>query len=171
MPEHGWSLFSGLAQPKSRGRVRLRSAEPTDPVVVQLNALSEPDDLRVAKAAVELSREIGAAEAFRALSRRQYYPGESYAGDLDRFIRDGAVPFLHQTCTAKMGRDPMSVVDGELKVYGLDALTVADGSVFPRIPTGNTMAPCVVVGERASQVLRRRIQSEKMAEARREAAI
>jgi choline dehydrogenase len=171
MPEHGWSLFSGLAQPKSRGRVRLRSAEPTDPVVVQLNALSEPDDLRVARAAVELSREIGAAEAFRALSRRQYYPGEAYAGDLDRFIRDGAVPFLHQTCAAKMGRDPMSVVDCELKVYGLDALTVADGSVFPRIPTGNTMAPCVVVGERASQVLRRRIQSEKMAEARREAAI
>jgi choline dehydrogenase len=65
----------------------------------------------------------------------------------------------------------MSVVDGNLKVYGIDGLTVADGSVFPRIPTGNTMAPCVVVGERASQILRRQILSEDASGAKREVMV
>lgn len=164
LPEHGWSIAAGLAQPKSRGRVRLRSADRADPLHIQLNALSDPADIRVAKAAIELTREVGAAGPLQALTRRQVFPGDIYAGDLDRFIRDDAVPFWHQTCTAKMGRDSMSVVDGELKVYGIEGLTVADGSVFPRIPTGNTMAPCVVVGERASQILRRQILSKNSAD-------
>jgi choline dehydrogenase-like flavoprotein len=64
---------------------------------------------------------------------------------LENLIRDAAVTFWHQTCTAKMGRDAMSVVDGNLKVYGIDNLCVADGSIMPRVTTGNTMAPCVVI--------------------------
>ena len=54
-----------------------------------------------------------------------------------------------------MGRDPLSVVDGELKVYGIEKLRVADGSVMPRVTTGNTMAPCVIIGERAAALIRR----------------
>jgi choline dehydrogenase len=54
-----------------------------------------------------------------------------------------------------MGRDDMSVVDSRLKVYGIENLRIADGSILPRIPTGNTMAPCVIIGERAAQILRR----------------
>jgi choline dehydrogenase len=53
-----------------------------------------------------------------------------------------------------MGRDPMSVVDGNLKVYGIDNLRIADGSIMPRISTGNTMAPCVVIGERCAEILK-----------------
>jgi choline dehydrogenase len=53
-----------------------------------------------------------------------------------------------------MGRDPMSVVDGQLKVCGIDNLRIADGSIMPRVTTGNTMAPCVVIGERAAEILR-----------------
>ncbi len=60
----------------------------------------------------------------------------------------------HQTCSAKMGRDSMSVVDGKLKIYGIEDLRIADGSIMPRITTGNTMAPCVVIGERAAQMLK-----------------
>ena len=60
----------------------------------------------------------------------------------------------HQTCTAKIGRDAMSVVDGHLKVYGIDNLRIADGSVMPRVTTGNTMAPCVIIGERPAEMLR-----------------
>ena len=62
--------------------------------------------------------------------------------------------YAHQTCTAKMGRDSMSVVDGALKVYGVDNLRVADGSILPRVTTGNTMAPCVIIGERAGEILK-----------------
>lgn len=157
VPQNAWSLVAGLAQPRSRGRVRLRSADPRDDVVLQLNALSDPRDLATARAAVELSREIGAQAHLKELTKREAFPGGAYKNDLDLFIRQSAVPFWHQTCTAKMGRDEWSVVDAKLKVYGIDNLMIADGSIFPRIPTGNTMAPCVVVGERAAQILLKEI--------------
>lgn len=70
------------------------------------------------------------------------------------FIWRSAVTYWHQTSTAKMGRDSMSVVDHELKVYGIDGLRIADLSIMPRITTGNTMAPCVVIGERAAELVR-----------------
>jgi len=69
------------------------------------------------------------------------------------FIRRSAVTYWHQTSTAKMGRDNMSVVDNELKVYGIEGLRIADASIMPRITTGNTMAPCVVIGERAADLI------------------
>ena len=68
----------------------------------------------------------------------------------------GSVVARRQSCTAKMGRDAMSVVDAQLRVYGIDNLRIADASIMPRITTGNTMAPCVVIGERASDLLRTR---------------
>jgi choline dehydrogenase len=80
-------------------------------------------------------------------------PGNLKGADLEDFIRNAASTYWHQTCTAKMGRDDMSVVDANLKVYGIDGLRIADGSVMPRITTGNTMAPCVIIGERAGQIL------------------
>jgi choline dehydrogenase len=73
---------------------------------------------------------------------------------LETFVRDSVVTYWHQTCTSKMGRDSMSVVDGKLNVYGIDNLRIADGSIMPRVTTGNTMAPCVVIGERAAEMLK-----------------
>jgi choline dehydrogenase len=73
---------------------------------------------------------------------------------LENFVKDSVVTYWHQTCTAKMGRDSMSVVDGKLNVYGVDNLRIADGSIMPRVTTGNTMAPCVVIGERAAEMLK-----------------
>ena len=81
-------------------------------------------------------------------------PGKLEGEDLERFIRDAAVTYWHQSCTAKMGRDAMSVVNGELKVYGVEQLRIADASVMPRVTTGNTMAPCVIIGERAAQMIK-----------------
>jgi choline dehydrogenase len=82
-------------------------------------------------------------------------PGNLKGRELESFVRDAATTFWHETCTAKMGRDEMSVVDSRLKVYGVDNLRIADGSIMPRITTGNTMAPCVIIGERAAEILRR----------------
>jgi choline dehydrogenase-like flavoprotein len=62
----------------------------------------------------------------------------------------------HETCTGKMGRDEMSVVDSGLQVYGVENVRIADGSIMPRITTANAMAPCVIIGERAAEILRRR---------------
>lgn len=69
-------------------------------------------------------------------------------------MRDAAVTYWHQTCSAKMGRDAMSVVDASLRVYGVEGLRVADGSIMPKVATGNTMAPCVIIGEKASRYIR-----------------
>jgi choline dehydrogenase len=79
-------------------------------------------------------------------------PGNLKGAELERFIRDATSTYYHQTCTAKMGQDAMSVVDGQLKVYGIEGLRIADGSILPRVTTGNTMAPCVVISERAADV-------------------
>ena len=81
-------------------------------------------------------------------------PGGLRGAALEEFIRDGATTYFHQRCTAKMRRDSMSVVDAQLKVYGIENLRILDGSIMPRVTTGNTMAPCIILGERAAEALR-----------------
>jgi choline dehydrogenase len=81
-------------------------------------------------------------------------PGPLKGGELERFIRNAAGTYFHETCTCKMGQDEMSVVDGKLKVRGIEGLRIADGSVMPAITTGNTMAPCVIIGERCAEELK-----------------
>lgn len=153
-PAHGWTMFAGLALPKSRGRVSLRNAEPLATPRLELNTLSDPDDVTAAIACVEVCRALGNSSAFEPLVARESMPGPLGAAEMERFVRDSAVTYWHQTCSAKMGRDAMSVVDSKLKVYGVDRLRIADGSVMPRITTGNTMAPCVIIGEKAARALR-----------------
>jgi len=153
LPEFGWALFAGVVRPKSRGQIRLTGPDPTDPVQIQANMLSHPDDLKAAIAAVELCREIGNSAPLRPFTKREAMPGNLKGAELERFIRAAASTYWHQTGTAKMGHDAMSVVDGSLKVYGVEHLRIADGSIMPRVTTGNTMAPCVIIGERAAEIL------------------
>jgi choline dehydrogenase len=154
VPEHGWTMFAGLAQPQSRGRLRLRSSDPLAPLDIDANMLSDPADQVAAARCIELCRALGNSEAFRPFVKREAMPGNLKGEAMNDYIRDAAVTYWHQTCTAKMGRDAMSVVDGSLKVYGIDGLRIADGSIMPRIATGNTQAPCAVIGERATDMIR-----------------
>lgn len=153
VPQAGWTFFVGLVRPASRGSVRLTGADPADPVRIDANMLSEPADLAAALAGVELCREIGNSAPLAPYTRREVMPGNLNRRELETFVRDAACTYWHQSCTAKMGRDEMSVVDGDLRVYGIDRLRIADASIMPRVTTGNTMAPCVVIGERAAQLL------------------
>src|SRR5262245_45072668 len=154
MPAAGWSLFGAVAHPKSRGRIRLTGPGPLDPVQIEANLLSHPDDLKTAISCVELCREVGNSAALRPFAKREVMPGKLRGAELENYIRDAAVTYWHVTCTAKMGRDALSVVDGNLKVYGVENLRIADGSIMPRVTTANTMAPCVIIGERAGEMLR-----------------
>jgi choline dehydrogenase len=154
LPEFGWTLLGGVVRPKSRGHIRLTGPDPCDPVQIQANMLSHPDDLKAAIAGVELCREIGNSAALRPFTKREVMPGNLKGAELERFIRDAASTYWHQTCTAKMGHDGMSVVDATLKVYGIEHLRIADGSIMPRVTTGNTMAPCVIIGERAAEIIK-----------------
>ncbi len=147
-------MFAGLAHPKSRGRVRLASADPTIAPRIELNTFGHPDDLKAAIACVELCRDLGNTQAFAPLVTREAMPGPLNKTDMEQYVRDAAVTYWHQTCSAKMGRDAMSVVDSSLRVYGVEGLRVADGSIMPKVATGNTMAPCVIIGEKASRYLR-----------------
>lgn len=116
--------------------------------------LSHPDDLKAAIACVQLCQEIGNSAALWPFVRREVMPGNLKGAALERFVRDAVVTYWHQTCTARMGRDPLSVVDGHLNVYGVTNLRVADGSIMPRVTTGNTQAPCVIIGEQAAGIVR-----------------
>jgi choline dehydrogenase len=154
MPASGWALFGVVIQPKSRGRLRLTGPEPSAPLQIEANHLSDLEDLAVATACVELSREIGNSGALRPFVKREVMPGNLDKTGMERFVRDGVSTYWHFTSTAKMGRDAMSVVGGDLKVYGIENLRIADASIMPRVTTGNTMAPCVIIGERAAALIR-----------------
>jgi choline dehydrogenase len=153
-PSASWTLLGSVVRPKSRGRIRLTGPRADDPIQIEANTLSHPDDLKGAIACVELCREVGNSLPLRPYTKREVMPGDLRGPSLEDFIRDAAATYHHQTCTAKMGRDSMSVVDAGLKVYGIENLRIADGSIMPRVTTGNTMAPCVIIGERASEILR-----------------
>ena len=152
-PAASWTLYGAVARPKSRGRIRLTGPNPHDPVQIEANMLSHPDDMKAAIACVELCREIGNSAPLRPYTKREVVPGNLKGAALEEFIRDEINTYHHQTCTAKMGRDSLSVVDAHLKVYGIDNLRIADGSIMPRVMTGNTMAACIIIGERAAQIL------------------
>ncbi|HVJ40159.1 MAG TPA: GMC family oxidoreductase N-terminal domain-containing protein [Dongiaceae bacterium] len=151
-----WSITPGVVRPHSRGEIRLTGANPSDPVDIDTGILSDPADLKAAMACVRLCREIGNARAFDSLRKGEIVPGNLRGAALENFVRNATVPFWHFSCTAKMGRDEMSVVDAELCVHGIERLRIADASVMPQIVTGNTMAPCVIIGERAAALIRDR---------------
>ena len=152
--DRAWTLAPGLVRPKSRGRISLTGNRSQDPVAIHANFLSEEADVRALMTCVELCREIGNAPDVRKFVKREIMPGPLKGAALADFVRNAAGTYFHETCTAKMGRDAMSVVDGSLKVYGIDGLRIADGSIMPFVTTGNTMAPCAMIGERAADLIK-----------------
>ncbi|ORW95552.1 oxidoreductase [Mycobacterium sp. IEC1808] len=153
LPQSSWVLFGSPTHPRSRGRIRLSGPDPADPVLIQANALSDPEELKTAISCIETLREIGNSAELRPFVAREVMPGDLTGAELETYLRDAVTTYWHESGTAKMGRDAMSVVDGHLKVYGVEGLRVADASIMPRISTANTMAPCVVIGERAAQFI------------------
>jgi len=154
LPASGWTLLGNVVQPKSRGHLHLTGPDPDDPIQIETNLLWEQDDRKALLECAKLCRAIGNLDLLRPFLKREVLPGKLKRTSLEEYIRDAAMSFWHQTSTAKMGRDPMSVVDGNLKVYGVDNLRIADASIMPRVTTGNPMAPCVIIGERAAEIIR-----------------
>ncbi|MBN9661627.1 MAG: GMC family oxidoreductase [Acidobacteria bacterium] len=153
MPSAGWTLFGAVAHPQSRGRLRLTGPLPEDQVRIEANTLCERADFLAAMRCVELCREIGNSAPLRSFVKREVMPGNLKGPELERFLRDGATSFWHEVGTARMGRDEMAVVDANLKVYGVEHLRIADASIMPRLTSANTMAPCVIIGERAAGLI------------------
>src|SRR5215472_10643133 len=152
-PASCWSLSGGM-RPNSRGTIHLTGSGPSDRVSIDTNYLGDSQDLEDLITGLSLAREIGNAAALQPFTAGEVAPGILSVAELEQFFRDGLGTHWHQSGTAKMGRDAMSVVDSKLKVYGVDGLRIADASILPRVTTGNTMAPCVIIGERAADALR-----------------
>jgi choline dehydrogenase len=149
-----WTLAPGLARPDSRGEVKLANNDPFAAPLINANFLSTESDMKAMVRCVELCREIGNSQACAPFRAAEAFPGDLKGRALETFIRNAAGTYFHQSGTARMGRDAESVVDGALRVYGIDGLRVADASIMPRITTGNTMAPAAIIGERAAEILR-----------------
>ena len=152
--EHGFQAHVGPMRSKSRGTVTLKSANPHDKPKILFNYMSHPDDWGEMRACVRLTREIFQQPAFAPFRGREIQPGADCVSDaqIDAFIAEHVESALHPSCTCKMGspRDPMAVVDPELRVIGVQGLRVVDSSVMPTITTGNLNAPTIMIGEKGA---------------------
>jgi choline dehydrogenase len=160
LPGHGYTLHACFLRPRSRGRLHLASANANDKVRIDAGYLSDADgfDLRVLREAVALSRHVLAQPAFDAFRGEELFPGAQVqdADALADFIRRKAESIYHPVGTCRMGSadDAGAVVDPQLRVHGIEGLRVADASIFPTMPSGNTNAPSIMVGEKAADLIR-----------------
>ncbi|AJG23450.1 choline dehydrogenase [Cupriavidus taiwanensis] len=154
-------------RPESRGFVRIRSLEALEPPRIQCNYLSTETDRRTTVAGVKFARKVAATEPMAAYMKREYRPGPNVRTDDEilQFCREYGTTIFHPSGTAKMGSadDPMAVVDGELRVRGVEGLRVIDCSIMPTLISGNTNIPTVMIAEKAADMIlkgdRRRVET------------
>ena len=148
-------------RPSSRGWVRIKAPDAAVYPEIRLNYLSTEEDRRIAVAAMRFTRRIMAAAPLAKYAPQEYQPGGSIANDneLARAAGELGTTIFHPVGTCKMGRDPMAVVDDELRVHGVQRLRVVDASVFPRITSGNTNAPTYVIAEKGARAILKSVQS------------
>lgn len=157
-PPFRLAVRTGYLQPKSRGWVKLRSTNPADPPRIQLNMFDDPGDLDAMVRAMQLSRRIYSQPPLRDLIRGEALPGPGTDDEasLKEHIRRNAGHRSHPVGTCRMGHDELAVVDDQLRVRGISGLRIADASVMPDVPSGNTNLPAIMVGERAADLVRGR---------------
>jgi len=155
--EHGYLLDAGPMRPTSRGTVRLQSADPREPPLIDPNYLASEEDQQSMRDAVALARETLAQAPFAPFDAGEIAPGRAVRsrGELDAFIRQYTVSAFHPVGTCRMGdaRDPGAVVDPQGRVHGLEGLRVADASIMPSIVSSNTNAPSMMIGEKLADAI------------------
>jgi choline dehydrogenase len=149
-PADVFALSPGLMRSASRGVLRLTGAAPDAPLFIQPNFLAEPGDLDALVASLELIADLAATRALATWITRPLTPARRLArAEAEAFVRAHLDTFFHPVGTCAIG----AVVDASLRIFGVDGLRVADASVMPIIPTGNTHAPVVAIAERAASLL------------------
>ena len=152
---HGFTLRIGPVNPDSRGQIRLRSADPADAPRIHCNYLDTEFDRRTMIDGIRMTRDIVSQKALDPYRGREIQPGPQAATDdeLLAWLRASALTTFHPVGTCKMGTDDMAVTDARLKVRGIDGLRVADASIMPRITSGNTNAPAIMIGEQCARFI------------------
>jgi choline dehydrogenase len=152
---HGFMAHVCQLRPQSRGYISIKSTDPNVAPLIQPNYLEAEEDRRALREGVKIARDVFAQKAFDAYRGPELMPGAHVRSDdqIDAFIRETAETIYHPVGTAKMGNDNMSVVDGQLRVHGVEGLRVIDASVMPTLVSGNTNAPTIMIAEKASDMI------------------
>lgn len=156
-PEHGYSVAPCCLTSHSRGQVRLRSSDPSAAPILKANYLSDPADLENLVRGVRLARKILNAPSLAKYMDGELMPGPAISDDqgaLEEYVRNHAQNAFHPAGTCAMGVGESAVVDLQLRVRGVTGLRVADASVMPVIPRGNTTAPVAMIAERVVDFIR-----------------
>ena len=157
---HGYTLHTTLMRPQSRGSVTLQSADPDQAPRIDPGFFSHPDDMAVSIKGARLGFEILEAQAlasYRGKRLHQFDVNDDAA--MEKFLRNNCDTEYHPVGTCKMGpeSDPMAVVDAQLRVRGIQNLRVVDASIMPKLVSGNTNAPTMVIGEKAADIIRQQL--------------
>ncbi len=155
LTKHGFFSNICCLRPESRGQVKIRSKNLKDPPSIFTNFLSKDADINSIRLGVKILRKVFSQDAFNELRGDEQTPGPQIQSDedLNKWIKQTAETIYHPVGTCKMGKDEYSVVDPELKVIGLENLRVADASIMPTLVGGNTNAPSIMIGEKASDLI------------------
>ena len=153
--EDGYAIRCGIVHPKSRGEARLRSTNPTDPLVLDFRFLSNNDDLVSLREGLKVARDVAHQDALAPYRGLELTPGPDVKtdADLDEFIRNTVVTIEHPACTCPMGTGPDCVLDPDLKVRGIEQLRVVDGSAMPDLTSAHINSTILMMAEKASDMI------------------
>ena len=154
IPANCYAIAPGIIRPVSRGELKLTADDPAAPLHLDPRYLSEPADLNALVHSLEVSIEIMEGPALAKWRKRAVWPNAKTRAERVLWVRQTCETYHHQVGTCKMGIDAMSVVDPELRVHGIAGLRVADASIMPSVISGNTNAASIMIGEKASDLIR-----------------
>ncbi|MDR3421847.1 MAG: GMC family oxidoreductase N-terminal domain-containing protein [Xanthobacteraceae bacterium] len=154
IPASAYAIAPGIIRPVSRGELKLTADDPTAPLHLDPRYLSEQTDVDALVHSLEVSIEILESPAFAKWRKRSVWPKAKTRAERVEWVRQTCETYHHQAGTCKMGIDAMSVVDPQLRVYGIEGLRVADASIMPAVTSGNTNAPSIMIGEKAADLIR-----------------
>jgi choline dehydrogenase len=151
----GFTCYAHAMRPESKGSIHITSADARTPPAIRFNFLSAPVDAELTVRAVRIARSVMTAPAMTPFKLTEQAPGPERQSDeqIIEWVKATAETTYHPVGTCKMGIDPMAVVDPKLRVHGIQGLRVADASIMPTLTSGNTNAPSIMIGERASDLI------------------
>jgi choline dehydrogenase len=152
---HGFMGYYNMQRPEARGEITLKSADPLAHPAIQPNYLQNEADLSTLREGFKIAREVFRQKAFDPYRGEEFVPGPSVRTDagIDAYHRATGESIYHPVGTCKMGQDDMAVVDETLRVRGLEGLRVVDASIMPRLVSGNTNAPTIMIAEKAADMI------------------